>query len=34
MQVYAEQIKVPLPDPLMYIDHGYLQQAIRELSER
>jgi len=34
MQVYAEQIKGPLPDPLKYIDHGYLQQAIRELSER
>jgi NitT/TauT family transport system substrate-binding protein len=34
MQIYAEQIKGPPPDPLKYIDHNYLQQAIRELGER
>jgi len=34
MQVYAEQIKGPLPDPVKYIDQSYLQQAIRELGER
>ena len=34
MQVYAEQIKGPLPDPGKYIDQSYLQQAIRELGER
>jgi len=34
MQIYAEQIKGPPPDPLKYIDQSYLQQAIRELGER
>jgi ABC-type nitrate/sulfonate/bicarbonate transport system substrate-binding protein len=34
MQIYAEQIKGPPPDPLKYIDQNYLQQAIRELGER
>jgi ABC-type nitrate/sulfonate/bicarbonate transport system substrate-binding protein len=34
MQIYAEQIKGPLPDPVKYIDQSYLQQAIRELGER
>jgi len=34
MQVYAEQINGPLPDPLKYIDPSYLQQAIRELGGR
>ena len=31
MQIYAEQIKGPAPDPLKYIDQSYLQQAIKEL---
>jgi len=31
MQVYAEQLKGPPPDPLKYIDESYLQQAIKEL---
>jgi hypothetical protein len=31
MQVYAEQLKGPPPDPLKYIDDSYLQQAIKEL---
>jgi hypothetical protein len=34
MQIYAEQIKVPPPDPLKYIDQNYLQQAIREVGDR
>jgi ABC-type nitrate/sulfonate/bicarbonate transport system substrate-binding protein len=31
MQIYADQIKGPLPDPFRYIDQSYLQQAIKEL---
>jgi NitT/TauT family transport system substrate-binding protein len=31
MQVYAEQLKGPPPDPLKYIDPSYLQQAVKEL---
>lgn len=31
MQIYAEQIKGPPPDPMKYIDQSYLQQAIKEL---
>ena len=31
MQVYAEQLKGPPPDPLKYIDPTYLRQAIKEL---
>jgi len=31
MQIYAEQIKGAVPDPLKYIDQSYLQQAIKEL---
>jgi NitT/TauT family transport system substrate-binding protein len=31
MQIYADQIKGPPPDPFKYIDQSYLQQAIKEL---
>ena len=33
MQVYADQIKGPPPDPSKHIDQSYLRQAIRELGE-
>ena len=31
MQIYADQIKGPPPDPFKYIDQSYLHQAIKEL---
>src|SRR5574341_1557450 len=31
MQLYAEQLKGPAPDPFKYIDQSYLRQAIKEL---
>jgi hypothetical protein len=30
VEILAEQTKVTRPDPLRYIDHGYLQQTIKE----
>jgi ABC-type nitrate/sulfonate/bicarbonate transport system substrate-binding protein len=36
IRIYAEQtgVKGPLPDPGKYVDHSYLNEAVKELGKR